>query len=84
MREPLFPMLFPVFCAHVSDAEFRYLDLIWKEPMGIMAYLMGDSGLHLQPLRAYTCTLLGPKTCRLRRQQKGTKKNVEKPAFVLF
>ena len=76
MREPLFPILFPVFGAHISGAEFQYLDLIWKEPMAIMANLMGDSGLHLQPLRAYTC--------RLRRQQKRTKKNVEKPAFVLF
>ena len=40
MQEPLVPMLFPVLGAHISDAEFQYLDLIWKEICGIMAYLV--------------------------------------------
>ena len=33
-------MLFPVLGAHISDAEFQYPDLIWKEICGIMAYLV--------------------------------------------
>ena len=31
MYEPLVPMLFPVLGAHISGAEFQYLDLTWKE-----------------------------------------------------
>ncbi len=44
MREPLVPMLFPVLGAHISGAEFLYPDLSWKEPCGLMANLVGDSG----------------------------------------
>ena len=44
MHEPLVPMLFPVLGAHVSGAEFQYPDLTWKEPTGMMANLVGDSG----------------------------------------
>lgn len=44
MQEPLVPMLFPVLSAHISDAEFQYLDLIWKEICGIMANLVAESG----------------------------------------
>lgn len=44
MNEPLVPMLFPVLGAHISGAEFQYPDLSWKEPCGLMANLVGDSG----------------------------------------
>ena len=44
MHEPLVPMLFPVLGAHINGAEFQYPDLIWKEPTGMMAQLVGDSG----------------------------------------
>ena len=41
---PLVPMLFPVLGAHMSDAEFQYPDLTWKEPCGQMANLVSDTG----------------------------------------
>ena len=44
MHQPLVPMLFPVLGAHISGAEFQYPDLTWKEPCGLMATLVGDSG----------------------------------------
>lgn len=44
MHEPLVPMLFPVLGAHICSAEFQYPDLTWKEPAGLMATLVGDSG----------------------------------------
>ena len=44
MHEPLVPMLFPVLGAHISGSEFQYPDLSWKEPTGMMAQLVGDSG----------------------------------------
>ena len=44
MHEPLVPMIFPVLGAHISGAEFQYPDLTWKEPCGMMATLVGDSG----------------------------------------
>ena len=44
MHEPLVPMLFPILGAHISGTEFQYPDLTWKEPCGIMANLVGDSG----------------------------------------
>ena len=44
MYEPLVPMLFPVLGAHVSGSEFQYPDLSWKEPCGMMANLVADSG----------------------------------------
>ena len=44
MHEPLVPMLFPILGAHVCGAEFQYPDLTWKEPTGMMANLVGDSG----------------------------------------
>jgi hypothetical protein len=31
MYEPIVPMLFPVLGAHMSDSEFQYPDLTWKE-----------------------------------------------------
>lgn len=44
MHEPLVPMLFPVLGAHVSGAEFQYPDLSWKEPSGMMANLVAETG----------------------------------------
>ena len=44
MYEPLVPMLFPILGAHVSGSEFQYPDLTWKEPCGMMANLVAESG----------------------------------------
>ena len=44
MHAPLIPMLFPVLGAQVSDAEFQYPDLTWKELCGQMANLVAESG----------------------------------------
>ncbi len=40
---PLVP-LFPLLGAHVSDSNFQYHDLGWKELCGQMANLMSGSG----------------------------------------
>ena len=44
MYEPLVPMFFPIFGAHIFGAEFQYPDLSWKEPTGLMANLVAHSG----------------------------------------
>ena len=44
VQEPIVPMLFPIFGAHISGAEFQYPDLTWKEPCGMMAHLVAESG----------------------------------------
>ena len=44
MYEPLVPMFFPVLGAHMSGAVFQYPDLTWKEPCGLMAHLVAESG----------------------------------------
>ena len=44
MQEPLVPMFFPVLGAHISGAEFQYPDNSWKEPTGMMANLVAESG----------------------------------------
>ena len=44
MRQPLVPMIFPVLGAHMSGAEFQYPDLTYKEPCGMMANLVAESG----------------------------------------
>ena len=44
IREPLVPMLFPPLGAHLSGAEFQYPDLSFKEPCGLMANLVAESG----------------------------------------
>ncbi len=44
VREPLVPMVFPILGAHVSGTEFQYPDLTWKEPCGMMANLVAESG----------------------------------------
>lgn len=36
-------MLFPSLCERMSDAEFHYFVLIWKELCGQMAYLVAYS-----------------------------------------
>ena len=44
MHEPIILMLFPILVAHMSNSQFLYLDLSWKEPTGMMANLVADSG----------------------------------------
>ena len=44
IREPLVPMLFPPLGAHLSGTEFQYPDLSFKEPCGLMANLVAESG----------------------------------------
>ena len=44
MHEPLVPMFFPVLGAHISGTEFKYPDNSWKEPCGMMANLVANSG----------------------------------------
>ncbi|MCQ2298533.1 MAG: hypothetical protein MJZ81_00160 [Bacteroidales bacterium] len=44
MRQPLVPMLFPILGAHMSETEFLYPDQSWKEPCGMMANLVAESG----------------------------------------
>ena len=44
VQEPIVPMLFPIFGAHICGAEFQYPDLSWKEPCGMMAHLVAESG----------------------------------------
>lgn len=45
MREPIIPMLFPPLASYVSGSEFQYPDNTWKEPCGMMAHLIADSGM---------------------------------------
>ena len=44
MFEPLVPMFFSSLGAHISGAEFQYPDNSWKEPCGMMANLVANSG----------------------------------------
>ncbi len=44
MYDPLVPMFFPILGTHMSGAEFQYPDLTWKEPCGMMAHLVAESG----------------------------------------
>ena len=44
MYEPLVPMFFPIFGAHIFGAAFQYPDLTWKELCGMMSNLVADSG----------------------------------------
>lgn len=44
MHEPIVPMLFPILGAHVSGTEFMYPDQSWKEPSGMLANHVADSG----------------------------------------
>jgi len=62
MHEPLVPMFFPVFGAHISGAEFQYPDRSWKEICGQMASLVGDSGCNKgkSHMQCFTCRLSEP------------------------
>ena len=44
MHEPLVSMFFPILGAHMGGTEFQYPDLSWKEPTGMMANLVANSG----------------------------------------
>lgn len=44
MQQSITPMLFPILGAHISGAEFMYPDLSWKEPCGMLANLVAESG----------------------------------------
>ncbi len=45
MHEAVVPMLFPALAAHVSETEFMYPDNTWKEMCGMLAHLIGESGM---------------------------------------
>lgn len=45
MREAILPMIFPALGAHICGTEFQYPDLTWKEPCGMLAHLVGESGM---------------------------------------
>ena len=45
MREVIVPMLFPALGAYISETEFMYPDHTWKEPCGLLAHLVGESGM---------------------------------------
>ena len=65
MHDPLFPMLFPVLGAHISDSEFQYPDLVWKEPTGIMANLVAKSGVNKGQLSLLVEAMCRPTTSDL-------------------
>lgn len=44
MHQPIVPMLFPILGAHLSGTEFLYPDQSWKEPTGMLANLVAESG----------------------------------------
>jgi len=44
VHEPLVLMFFPILGAHMSGVEFQYPDRNWKEPAGMMANLVEESG----------------------------------------
>ena len=67
MHEPLVPMLFPILGAHISGVEFQYPDNSWKEPTGMMAHLVADSGCNKGQL-----SLLVEAICRDFRQHDDT------------
>ena len=45
MREVIVPMLFPALGAYIFGTEFMYPDNTWKEPCGLLAHLVGESGI---------------------------------------
>ena len=53
MHEPMVPMLFPILGAQISEAKFRYPDLIWKELFGMMKNLVADSGCKKRTVYEY-------------------------------
>jgi len=44
MHQPIVPMLFPILGAHLCGTEFLYPDQSWKEPTGMLANLVAESG----------------------------------------
>ena len=44
MNQPLVPMLFPILGAHLKETEFLYPDQSRKEPCGLTANLVAESG----------------------------------------
>ena len=44
MHEPLVPMFFPILGSHMIGVKFQYPDQSWKEPTGMMANLVAESG----------------------------------------
>ncbi|MCQ2299614.1 MAG: hypothetical protein MJZ81_05780 [Bacteroidales bacterium] len=44
MNQPLVPILFFHFDAHLKETEFLYPDQSWKEPCGLMASFVAESG----------------------------------------
>mgnify|MGYP003295976225 CR=1 FL=1 len=90
MHTPLVPMLFPIFGAHMSGVEFQYPDQNWKEPCGMMANLVAESGGNkgqLSNLVEALChdfrshdEMEGQKLVEWQRQIKSKSANKEKPS----
>ena len=53
----LIPILFPVFGAHISDADFQYPDLILKDSCSLMDYLVHKKGVSRPFFGSYNCHL---------------------------
>ena len=64
MRQPLVPMIFPVLGAHMSGAEFQYPYLTFKEPCGMMANLVAESGGNKGQLEALHVSMDKPKDAK--------------------
>ena len=90
MHEPLVPMFFPILGAQVSESEFQYPDLSWKELCGMMGNLVADSGCNkgqlsniveaiCHNLREHDNTEL-EKLVEWQKQMKMKSANKEKPA----
>ena len=90
MHEPLVPMFFPILGAQVSESEFQYPDLSWKELCGMMGNLVADSGCNKGQLsniveaichnmREHDSTEL-EKLVEWQKQMKMKSANKEKPA----
>ena len=90
MHEPLVPMFFPILGAQVSETEFQYPDLSWKELCGMMGNLVADSGCNkgqlsniveaiCHNLREHDNTEL-EKLVEWQKQMKTKSANKEKPA----
>lgn len=45
MSEALVPMVFPALGAYISGCQFLYPDQTWKELCGLLAHLVGESGI---------------------------------------
>jgi len=45
MREAIIPVLFPALGSLMSGSEFLYADQTWKQPCGMLAHLVSESGM---------------------------------------